>query len=220
MQFLNLDAWPIFIACYSVMLIITLIMMVQSRQFYTLDPIRRKFSIMELEVPASPKELANLVRGLYKLPAAEPARSIASLKDQLGLDFLFMPLAYGSIFLLNWRVAHKLQPHAGYYVFMVFAFLQCIPWICDIIENVYLLGKIDRNVQETSAGKHKAYLWMEGIKWGLSLVPTACAFSAVCYFWLTGDYSGGSLKYLLIFIVETLLFLLAPRLLKKRQVAV
>jgi hypothetical protein len=37
---------------------------------------------------------------------------------------------------------NKFQSAFGHYVFFAFAALQIIPWICDIIENIYLLEKM------------------------------------------------------------------------------
>src|SRR2546430_11247583 len=95
----NINVWLLFTVFFGLFLIITFIMMKQSQNFYTKDVIVRKFSIMELQIPASSKELFNLIKGLYDLPSVESQKSIKALKGQLKLDFLFMPLAYGSIFL-------------------------------------------------------------------------------------------------------------------------
>src|SRR3954468_22953042 len=92
-------------------------------QFFTKDVVVRRFSIMELQVPATATELVNIVSGLYLLPPAQSVKAIRALKAHLKLDFLLMPLAYGSIFLLNWKVAHKMEHPLGYYVFIAFAFL-------------------------------------------------------------------------------------------------
>ncbi len=207
----NFDNWFLFTVFFSLLLIVLFIMMKQSQHFYTKDPIVRKFSIMELEVPATPKELKNLIKGLYELSPKEAEKSVAALLSQLKLDFLFMPLAYGSIFLLSWRVANKMQLNFGYYIFIGFAFLQIVPWVFDIIENVYLINKIKRDVKETDEKKHKQYLLMEAAKWGIALTATVCSISAVCYFWLTGNYSSTSFWYLLIFLTETIIFILGVK---------
>jgi hypothetical protein len=167
---------------------------------------------MELEMPATATELFRIIKGLFELPEDESKRSIAALKGQLRIDFLFMPLAYGSIFLLCWRVSEKLQPsaiHIGYYVFFALAVLQIVPWICGVTENIYLLQKIRQgaSVQPSTDEQHKAYLVIEIFKWGLSLTATVCAISAICYFWLTGGYSVTSFKYLLIILVEIIVFI-------------
>lgn len=221
MELPNTDNWLLFTILFGLLLIVALIMVRQSMHFYTKDVIVRKFSIMELRVAATPKELVNLVKGLYALPPAQSQTSIAALKGQLKIGFLFMPLAYGCIFLLCWRVAHKMDIKIGYNIFVVFAFLQFIPLVCNIIENRYLLSKISSDVKETSSQKHKHYLWMEVAKWAISLTAAVCSVSAACYFWLTGKYSPDSFRYLSIFVIEMVLFLLAVKHLlsnKKRKV--
>lgn len=210
-----IDNWLLFSILFGLLLIVIIIMKKQSENFYTKDPIVRKFSIMELEVPATPKELANIIKGLYDLPDTKSGKSIKALKEQLKIDFLFMPLSYGCIFLLCWRVANKMQLDFGYYLFKGLAFIQLVPLICDIIENIYLLGKIRQDVKETIEKKHKQYLWMEAVKWGIALTATVCSVSAVCYFWLTGNYSVTSFFYLLIILVEIVIFLIVVKLFLK-----
>jgi hypothetical protein len=184
----------------------------QSIHFYTKDVVLRKFSIMELEIPSTPKELVNLIKGLYKLPDDQFKKTISALKWQLYIDFLFMPFAYGSILLLCMQVSHKMNLSFGVNIFMIFAVLQLVAWLCDIIENIYLLRKIKPDVVESSPAVHKAYLGMECIKWGIALISTICAVAAIFYFWLTGHYEAGSLKYLLIMTGEVVIFFIATKL--------
>jgi hypothetical protein len=87
-----------------------------------------------------------------------------------------------------------------------------VAWLCDIIENIYLLRKIKPDVVESSPAVHKAYLGMECIKWGIALISTICAVAAIFYFWLTGHYEAGSLKYLLIMTGEVVIFFIATKL--------
>jgi len=210
-----LNNWQLFTIFFGLMLLVSFIMMRQSRHFSTFYVTKRKFSIMELETPATYAGMIRIIKGLFLLPEIDRKKSIDALKGQLWLDFLFMPLAYGSIFLLCWRVSAKFQSAFGHYVFFVFAVLQVVPWICDIIENIYLLGKIKQGVNiddskealEKKANLHKAYLIMEAVKWGTALTATVCAVSAICYFWLTGGYTATSLKYAVIALVETAAFI-------------
>ncbi|MEP7145200.1 MAG: hypothetical protein ABI707_20105 [Ferruginibacter sp.] len=218
MQVTYFDNWLLFTIIFGLFLTLTFIMMRQSRNFYTKDVVVRKFTMMELEVPATARELVNLIKGLYLLPPAQSKKSINALRAQLKLDFLFMPLAYGSIFLLNWKVAFKMQLQIGHYVFLAFAFLQLVAWICDIIENIYLLGKIEPEPKMTSDKNHKNYLRMEAVKWGISLTATVCAVSAVFYFWLTGNFSSGSFYYLLIMLGELVIFFMAVKVFSKARV--
>ena len=208
LQYLN--NWQLLSISFGLMLLVSFKMMLQSRNFYTYHVTKRKFSMMELEIPATPLELVKIIKGLFELPEDEKKKSVSALKGQLWIDFIYMPLAYGSIFLICWRVSAKLETHIGYYVFLGFAVAQIIPWLCDIIENIYLLQKIKEgiNVKPTGDKQHKAYLIMEGFKWGISLTATICAISAICYFWLAGDYSVASFKYMLIIIAEVIVFAL------------
>src|SRR4051812_35317006 len=116
--------WPMFCIAFGAMLLLTFIMGLLGRHFYTQDVVIKKFSIMDLEMPATPLELVNLIKGLYKLPGDRSKKSIDSLKGQLYIDFLFMPFAYGSIFILCMLVSAKMDLAAGKYVFMILAWLQ------------------------------------------------------------------------------------------------
>jgi len=212
-----LNDWLLFTVAFTLLLVVSFIMQRQSDHFYTLDVIVRKFSIMELEVPATPKELYNLISGLFQLPPDASRKSLRALRGQLWLDFLFMPLVYGCIFLLCWRVAYKMQLPVGRYIFLAFAVGQIIPWICDIIENRFLLSQLRPDVKEISKGWHRSYLYMEGVKWGLAITATVCGMGAVMYFWCTGAYSATSLQYMIIIVVEIIVFLLASRSSAKHQ---
>jgi hypothetical protein len=212
-----LNDWLLFTVAFTLLLVITFIMQRQSDHFYTLDVIVRKFSIMELEVPATSRELYNIIYGLFQLPPDASKKSLRALRGQLWLDFLFMPLAYGCIFLLCWRVAYKMQLPVGKYIFLAFAVVQLIPWICDIIENGFLLSQLRRDVKEISKELHHSYLFMEALKWGLAITATVCGMGAVMYFWCTGAYSATSLQYMIIVVVEIVIFLLASGLSAKRR---
>lgn len=205
------DNWLLFTVIFGLFLISTFIRIKQSRNFYTKDVVVRKFGIMELEVPATPTELMNIIKGLYLLPEPQSRKSISALRTQLKLDFLFMPLVYGSVFLLSWKVAQKMQFPLGQYLFLGFAFLQLVSWICDMIKNVYLLGKIRAEPVMTSERTHKNYLRMEGAKWGITLTAAVCSLSAVFYFWMTGNYSSNSFYFLLIVLIEIIIFLVAAK---------
>jgi hypothetical protein len=210
-----LNNWLYFAIVFGLFLVISFIMIKISGRFYTKDVVVRRFSIMELQVPATPTELVNLISGLYLLPPAQSAKAIGALKAHLKIDFLIMPLAYGSIFLLNWKVAHKMEHPLGQYVFMAFAFLQFIAWLCDIIENIYLLGKIQPEPVKTDVKTHRNYLRMEATKWTICLTGLVCAVSAIFYFWLSGKYNPVSFNYLLVVFGEIVIFLVAVKISSK-----
>lgn len=212
--------WSLFCILFGGMLLLTFIMRLQSVHFYTRDVVVRKFSIMELELPSTPKELANLVKGLYRLPEEQSMQAVRALKSQLYTDFLFMPFAYGTVLLFCLHAARKMNTSIGTGLFIILAFLQLLAWLLDIIENIYLLGKIKPAAEESVPAVHKAYLIMECCKWGIALGSTICAVAAFFYFWLIGNYNFGSLIYPLILFGEIILFVLAGKFFVKKQLAI
>jgi hypothetical protein len=211
-------SWIAFSITFGLTLLFSFIMAVQSVHFYTYDGVEKKFSMMELEIPASNKELVNIIGGIYKLTDAEKkSKAITALKSQLYIDFLFMPCAYGSIFILCMLVSSKMQYSIGFDIFWVMAYLQIIPWICDIIENIYLLGKIKKRPHLSTISVHKAYIRMEYLKWTIALGSGICAVAAICYFWLAGKYAVHSLNYLAIIAGEVIVFALVAKLFLKKK---
>ena len=210
MSFLITHGWIWFCIAFSVMLTTMFIMNFQSKKFYTQDVVLRKFSIIDLQFPASAQELVNIIKGIYDLPGGQTQRTLRSLRGQLYVDFLFMPAVYIGIFLLCMQVSSKMSSF-GHDVFAVLGWLQAIPWICDIIENIYLLNKIRPKPAVSTLSAHKAFGWLEIFKWGIPLVGAVCSVSALFYFWLTGLYSPDSLRYLLIIVGEIIVFMIAKR---------
>jgi hypothetical protein len=202
--------WTFFVFLFGGMLAVTFFMMIMGNQFFTKDPIRRNFSIMELEIPATGQELVNIIKGIFDLPVEEANRAMRAVRGQLWLDFLFMPLAYGSIAIVCLRVAQKMPLEWLKGIFLVFALLQIIAWICDIVENIYLIIKMKEGtaIRLPSRSIHKAYVRMVSLKWLIALIATAMALAAIAYFWVTGDYSLTSLKSCVIVVAELIVFFL------------
>jgi hypothetical protein len=205
MQVVIINPWNWLCISMAITLFTSFLMHLQSAQFYTNDVLIRKFSILDMQFPATARELPNLINGIYLLPAPQQQKTLRALRGQLWLDFLFMPAFYGSIFLLCMQVAGKMEA-SGRIFFAVLAWLQFVPWICDIIEGIYLLGKIHPNVPPSTPRIHRAYQLLEVCKWGTFLTATVCALSALLFFWLTGRYETASLQYLLILTGEIVLF--------------
>jgi len=211
--YLNID-WGVFCIMFGTMLLIGFIMNLRSAYLYTLDVIVRKFSIMDLEFPATPQELVIFIRGIFRLPPELSKKSLNSLKNQLYLDFLFMPAAYGTIFILCMKVSMKMTSF-GHSLFAVLAWLQLISWICNIIENIYLLKKISPEPVASTEAVHKAYLILELCKWGIPLISIVCGVAGIFYFWLIGNYSYNSLQYLVTIVSEVALFSIAKKIAAK-----
>ena len=208
-------SWLWFCLLLGFALLITIFMSIQGKRFYTDDGVIRQFSIMDLEFAATPKEIVNIISGMYKLPGERSKKAVNAVRMQLIADFVFMPAIYGAIFLLCMQVSCKML-HFGRGIFAVLAWLQLLPWLCDIIENIYLLGKINPSPVESSEKVHTAYLRLEIIKWGLSLTAAVCAIAAIFFFWLSGYYSINSLHYLAISLLEVILFLVGMKIVARK----
>ena len=209
------NGWMWFCISFAVMLSVALIMKIQSRNFYTNDVVIRKFTMMDLELPASAREIVNLIKGIYLLPSKGIQKTLRSLKGQLYADFIFMPAAYGSIFLLCMQVSLKTSSTA-HWILAIIAWLQVMAWLCDIIENIYLLNKIRPDVVVSGNAIHNAYTILEFIKWSIILTGVICSVFALLYFWLAGDYASNSLRYLVIILIEITLFISAVEISGKK----
>jgi len=210
------NSWLWFCIAFGVMLIIALVMKFQRKYFYTNDVVIRKFAMIDLELPSSSREVVNIINGIFLLPPDQSQKTLRALKGQLYIDFIFMPPTYGAIFLLCMDVSWKMSS-IGHGLFSTLAWLQVVAWLCDIIENIYLLNKIRPGVVASTDAAHKAYMLVEIIKWAIVLVSVVCSLFALSYFWLVGRYSYISLHYLIIILVEIILFIVAQKLIFKKS---
>ncbi len=208
------EGWLLFCIAFAVLLVISLIMAVQTTNFYTQDVVIRKFNIMDLELPASPNEVVNLIKGIYRLPGEQSKKTLRVLRANLYLDFLFMPAAYGSIFIACMMISWKMTSF-GHWLFAALAWAQIISWVLDIIENIRLLGKLKPDIEAPTLTEHKAFQRLEITKWGIALLGTVCAISAVMYFWLIGRYSYNSLEYVVTFVAELAIFFVIGKIADK-----
>lgn len=164
MQLIIENGWLLICFTTGLFLLIGFVMRVQGSRFCTLDVVVRKFSIMDLEFPSSPREITNIINGIYGLPEEKGTKTLRFLRAQLYTDFLFMPAAYGSIFIACIKVAEKMSS-VGHGLFLVLAWLQVIAWALDVIENIYLLKKTQPNAIPSKRGAHKSYQWVVTSKW-------------------------------------------------------
>jgi|GEM_PF-746724 len=214
---MTIDIWTWFCISFGVMLLATLIMTEQGRKFRTNDGTTRKFGILDLEFAANPKEIVTLIEGIYKLPAVDARRVVAALKGQLRVDFIYMPATYGAIFLLCMETSAKLSSQVGKDAFLWAAWAQALCWLCDIGENIYLLNKIGPKVDPPSKTGFLIYVINEWIKWGIASLGAIGSLACMLYFWLSGEFSTHSLVYLIIVVVELIIFFLLGNVLAKRE---
>lgn len=201
----------IFCIVFGVMAFTGFLMHLQSKSFYTLHVFVRKFSILDLEFPVSALELTTYIKGIFLLPKELSSKSLRALRGRLYLHFLFIPLAYVTIFLLCMLIANKMSSW-GYYIFTLLAWIQVIPLICDLIENFYLLQKIRPDAPISKSSVHKAYQLLGKIKWGIASVAVVFSISTLFYFWLTGNFSYSAIKFFGIIIGEGVIIYILMRI--------
>ena len=208
--------WIYFCGALGVMLFLHLLMSLQSNNFFTKHVVVRKFSILDLEFPPSAAEMVNFIKDIFSLPAAQAKKTSIALRNQLLLDFLFMPAFYGSIFILSMKVSMKMV-FFGHKFFAVLAWIQFIAWLCDIIENIYLLNKIRSEPSVPNNAVFKSYEALEALKWGIPLLASVCSIAAISYFWLVGLYSYDSLLYLVIIAIEIIIYFAIKKVTTKSE---
>lgn len=206
--------WMSFCIVFGAMLLFSFLMSFQSKNFYTEHVVIRKFSMLDLEFPASALELVTYVKGIFKLPTGLAKKTLNALRGQLYFDFIFMLALYGSIFILCMKVSMKLTSF-GHELFAFLAWLLFIPLLCNIIENIYLLNKIHPEAVVSKPAIHKGYQLLQMGKWVIALTVAVCSLAAIFYFWLVGQYSLGSLYYLLIIAAEIIIFFILRKSMAK-----
>lgn len=213
------------------MLMASIIMRWQSQYFYTNNQVVIKFNILDLQFAASAKKLVTIINGMYELPlpdknsnVPESRKVVNALMGHLWVGFfLFMPAAYGSIFLMCMKVAYKMyfSDRTGlFYIsffFYFLAWLQVVAFLLNAVENIYLLRKIKPKPTASSRKVHHAFRNLEAYKWGIALTGAACAVSAALYFWLSGQYAEKSVSYLWVLIIEIIFFIISITTVSKKS---
>ena len=131
------NPWPLFCFAFGLMLLAAYLMKKLEKEFYTQYPVKRKFTMLEMEFPNKYSDIKYLISGIYKLPQNEKATTLKAVKWQLLIDsFLYVPAVYGGIFILCMTVGNKLQLYYGKDFFYFLAYAQFLCLILDYIENI------------------------------------------------------------------------------------
>ena len=205
------NVWMWFCIASGTAFIFSIIMNRAGTLMMTHDGSLRAFTIIDLEFPSNPKDIPNILKGIYKLTdAAQRNRVIKALKQVLYFDFLFMPAIYSAIFLICMQVAVKLpEASFGQYLFATLAWLQAIAWLCDVLENGHLLRWVRMGTNlawELPRGIHRRYVVIVWLKWGIALLGGISALMIMIYFWMKGAYAPSSLLWMGIYALEIILF--------------
>lgn len=206
------NTWFLFCLAFGGMLLATFIMGRLGNSFYTMDPLKKKVSMLSLEFPAKETEVSNTLKGIFLLDEEEKKASLNSFRWQIILDFLlFMPCAYGSIFILCTTIASTLKT-TGEDIFMTLAYAQVLCFVLDAIENIYLWSNLKPDAKAASKLTFRLMQLLETFKWGLALIGGVGGLSVIFFYWLSGNYNSGSLIYILIFFIEIVVFLLLSKI--------
>ncbi len=186
------NLWYWFAAALALQLVFGLLKARQQRKFrYLRGAAITKFSIMDLELPASPASICNIMSGIDNLPPADAAQTRRALRMNLLLDFVYMAGAYPAIFLLcTYCAGHMESGGIGYWIFKGLAFLLIPAWIADLVENFFLLRQL-RRPAVTKLWFYNAYRFMVQFKWAVIGIAGICAVSDQVYNWLVGRYEPG-----------------------------
>ncbi len=95
-------SWIYFCISFGAMLLVSLIMNLQKNHFFTLHVFVRKFTLLDLQSPATPLELAVYIKGIFALPKQLRDSSLRALKSNLFLDFFINALSlYFHFFIMH-----------------------------------------------------------------------------------------------------------------------
>lgn len=229
------NLWICFLASSTLTMIFAYIMHRQSLMLFTRIGTKKKFSVMDLEFPSSSVDLRKVLSGINKLEPKQIIKTKKALKGNLYVDFLFMPFAYFTIFLLCMHIADR----NGNPVFAILAWLQVITWICDLWENSYILkiyksvnsvnsvpavnlNCIDEKNCSTAFDHYKeesgfiVFKYMVRIKWAIALAGLICSLLMLFYYWITRQYNTEALPYLYMFFGVVILFIIISMFSKKK----
>ncbi len=208
--------WLIFCIAASIVMLCSLIMFYLQNFFVTEDPDLRDFTILDLEWASNEKEINNTLRGLMLLPPEIGSKVRRALLTHLYIDFLFMPAAYGAMFIACMQLCLRM-PVFGLFFFAILGWSLAIAWVSHIFANISLFRKFwfwKKNYQTEKPEKtvfrfipFRIFRLLEILKWSISLTVLSCVLSAVLYLWVSGFYAVGSLFYLLITVAEFILFI-------------
>lgn len=186
-----------FLITYTIVLITAIWMTRIARRFFfrDRDGLRRIFNILDLQFPVSDSELTGMIRDM--LPGVRKA-----VRLHLWVDFLFMAGLYPSIALLCYMLGEKTG--MGIYFFWIIGALQGGAWLCDILENVFLLRKL----RKPEPGKQfSSYSFFVYTKFIIAYAGLGVTLPVAFYFWMTGDFSTATVPYAMALLAETALAL-------------
>ena len=157
--------WLWFFICLADVIITSAVMSRQGKYFFYFDNGQKKFSMLGLEFATGRCYIYWVLSRIKLLPGNLDQAVYKKLRAQLYTDFLFMPGAYSGIAIFCLIAGSKPGMPAGQLLNFL-AYLQPIAWLCDIIENIYLLQQVKRPALP-GALQFAGYRLLEVLKVGL-----------------------------------------------------
>ncbi|UYQ95059.1 hypothetical protein MKQ68_08120 [Chitinophaga horti] len=206
------NLWFYFAICFTLFLITSYVMSRIAKQFCICKAgANVPFSIMDLELPVSERELVNMVLTM-------PDTAKRAVRRHLAADYLFMLAVYPGIALLCCIAADRMKPSVGAWFFWALAALQIVPWLFDVMENSYLARKLNKPVVDEQRPKafHR-FVWRVQAKFVIAVTGAITAVFALLYYWLTADFNPDTPWYLLFMLAESLLFVIFLKIRGRKQ---
>jgi hypothetical protein len=198
----------LFFAAYILMLVTAAIISALGRRFMTHRYTDRAFDIIDLEFPVNAKEMQTVINGIYRLSPEKSESSSRALKTQLLIDFLFMPAAYGTVFLMCWVAAHYVPAWWSAF-FQAIAWVQLLALLCDVCENIFLLNHIHPYEEKDSIKNYRLYQFFVYTKWLTVLIGVVCGCAGFAYLLFSGAFPTRWYFYLLAVMVAAILGIIA-----------
>lgn len=209
MYYIPGNLWFYFLPCLLLFIITTVWMANIAKKFFIDLPVQRPFSIFNVEFPGSDASLTDLVNRMSHEVKMQ-------LKKHLNVDFIFMLAVYPGVAILCFKAAHSIDTNTGSIILEAMGWAQIIPWICDIIENIILIKKVNEP-QKEMLFTYNTFKWLVGIKFGIALLAITSVLFSMIYIWLIGGFSITVTLVFTSMVAAFLLYVLVKALIKRAK---
>lgn len=202
---IQVNLYVLFLPFLAIFIVTTIMMARIAKKFITKN--NRPFSIFNLEFPGSDENLSSLV-----LKMNDDVKQ--SVKKHLYVDYVFMAGVYPGIAILCFIAAGAADSEIGSKILLAMGWLQIVPWICDIIENIILLKKINHPLP-IKENLYRLLKYLVGTKFFIAVLGVISTIFSLVYIWLIGGIPEGITQIIMsltgIVILVILIFALIRR---------
>jgi hypothetical protein len=202
---ITVNLYLLFIPFFIVFITSTIIMRRLAKKFITKTG--RPFSIFSFEFPGSDEKLVSLILKLDKDVKG-------AVKLHLVIDFIFMLGVYPGIAILCFIASNASDSVIGSITLQGLGWLQIIPWLCDVIENVILLKKI-KSPLPVNEILYRLLKYVVGTKFFVATLGVSSTIFSLIYIWLIGRFSV-SISHMVIILTAALVIFIIIRAIIRR----